>query len=67
MGPMAEPAGLVGLPPQDQPWEDLLDGRAPRPHGELVAEMNHLLGIGPGYERPRPAGLPDTGSAADWT
>jgi len=57
---MAEPAGLAGIPPQDTAWEDLLDHRVPREPGETAAEVKRSLGIGPGYERPRPAGLPDT-------
>jgi hypothetical protein len=56
---LTEPAGLAGIPPQDQPWEDLLDGRAPREPGETAAGVKRSLGIGPGYERPRPASLPD--------
>ena len=49
---------MSGLPPQDREWEDLLDPRPAASPAEVVAEMNQLLGRGPGYERP-PRDLPD--------
>jgi hypothetical protein len=52
-----EPAGLAGLPPQDQPWEDLLgSGPAHAPH-----EVADAVAASLGADVPRqlPPGLPD--------
>ena len=54
---MTEPARLPGIPPQDQDWEDLLDGRAPRAPGEVAAGVARSLGLD--VPQRRPAGLPD--------
>lgn len=53
-----EPAGLAGLPPEQQTFEDLLASGPARSPDEVREQMNASLGIGVPRQRYRDGDLP---------